>query len=68
MLTTAIENDAGNGKVLSCLAAHAEIYREEFHDNRVCIRFHLPRHLLHHNQGAELQVRFLSEDGKGANT
>src|SRR6185437_1724524 len=43
----AIETDAGNGKVLSYLAAHADIYRQEFHDNRVHIRCHLPRQLLH---------------------
>jgi GTP-binding protein HflX len=60
----AIETDAGNGKVLSYLAAHAEIYRQEFHDNRVSIRCHLPRHLLHHIQGPGVQVRFL--DGNGA--
>jgi GTP-binding protein HflX len=60
----AIETDAGNGKVLSYLAAHAEIYRQEFHDNRVSIRCHLPRHLLHHIQGPDVQVRFL--DGNGA--
>jgi GTP-binding protein HflX len=60
----AIETSAGNGKVLSYLAAHAEIYRQEFQDNRVRIRCHLPRHLLHHIQGPDVQVRFLDE-GKG---
>jgi GTP-binding protein HflX len=55
----AVETDAGNGKVLSYLAAHAEIYRQEFHDNRVSIRCYLPRHLLHHIQGPDVQVRFL---------
>jgi len=59
----AIETDAGNGKVLSYLAAHAEIYRQEFHDNRVHIRCHLPRHLLHHIQGPDVQVRFLNGNG-----
>jgi GTP-binding protein HflX len=55
----AIETDAGNGKVLAYLAAHAEIYRQEFHDNRVHIRCYLPRQLLHHIQGPDVQVRFL---------
>jgi GTP-binding protein HflX len=59
----AIETGAGNGKVLSYLAAHAEIYRQEFHDNRVSIRCYLPRHLLHHIQGPDVQVRFL-DDGE----
>src|SRR5262249_29269551 len=42
------ETNSGNGKVLAYLAAHAEIYRQQYHDNRVTIRCFLPRHLLHH--------------------
>jgi GTP-binding protein HflX len=60
----AIDTDAGNGKVLSYLAAHAEIYRQEFHDDRVTVHCYLPRHLLHHIQGPTVAVRFL--DGNGA--
>jgi GTP-binding protein HflX len=55
----AVEADAGNGKVLAYLAAHAEIYRQEFHDDRVTVHCYLPRHLLHHIQGPAVQVRFL---------
>ncbi len=55
----AVETDAGNGKVLAYLAAHAEIYRQEFHGDRVRIRCYLPRHLLHHIQGPDVRVRFL---------
>ena len=58
-----IETDPANGKVLAYLAAHAEIYRQQFHDDRVTIRCHLPRHLLHHIQGPDVRVRFL--DGSG---
>ncbi len=54
-----IETDVGNGRVLAYLAAHAEIYRQQFHDNRVVVRCYLPRHLLHHIQGPEVSVRFL---------
>jgi GTP-binding protein HflX len=54
-----VETNAGNGKVLSYLSAHAEIYRQEYQDNRVTIRCYLPRHLLHHIQGPDVQVRFL---------
>jgi GTP-binding protein HflX len=60
----AVETDAGNGKVLSYLAAHAEIYRQEFHDNRVTIHCLLPRHLFHHIMGPAVSVRFL--DGNGS--
>jgi GTP-binding protein HflX len=55
-----IETGAGNGKVLSYLAAHADIYRQEFHEDRANIRCRLPRHLLHHIQGPDVQVRFLN--------
>ncbi len=54
-----IETDAGNGKVLSYLAAHAEIYRQEFRDEGVVVHCYLPRHLLHHIQGPTVKVRFL---------
>ncbi len=58
-----IETDAGNGKLLAYLGAHAEIYRQEFQDGRVTVRCYLPRHLLHHIQGSNVQVRFLGRDG-----
>jgi GTP-binding protein HflX len=50
---------AGNGRVLAYLAAHAEIYRQEFKDSQVAIRCSLPRHLFHHIQGPDVEVRFL---------
>jgi GTP-binding protein HflX len=59
----AVETDAGNGKVLSYLSAHAEIYRQEFRDNRVTVHCYLPRHLLHHIQGPTVEVRFLEGNG-----
>jgi GTP-binding protein HflX len=54
--------DAGNGKVLAFLNAHAEIFRQEFRDHRVIVRCFLPRHLLHHIEGPEVEVRLLNED------
>jgi GTP-binding protein HflX len=54
-----IEAEAANGKLLAYLGAHADIYHQEFDDNRVRIRCHLPRHLLHHVHGPGVQVRFL---------
>jgi GTP-binding protein HflX len=54
-----VETDAGNGKVLSYLAAHAEIYRQEFRDNGVAVFCYLPRQLLHHIQGPTVKVKFL---------
>lgn len=55
-----VETDAGNGRVLAYLAAHAEIYRQVYHDDRVTIHCHLPRHLLHHIQGPDVMVRFVN--------
>jgi GTP-binding protein HflX len=57
-----IETDAGNGRVIAYLSAHAEIYRQQYVDNRVKIRCFLPRHLLHHIQAPDVQVRFLASD------
>jgi GTP-binding protein HflX len=54
-----IETDASNGRVLAYLGAHAEIYRQEYTDNRVKIRCWLPRHLLHHIQGPDVRVQFM---------
>jgi GTP-binding protein HflX len=59
-----IETDAGNGKVIAYLGAHAEIYRQQFRDSRVTIHCSLPRHLLHHIQGPDVHVRFLNQAGK----
>ena len=54
-----VEMDAGNGKVLAYLAAHAEVTRQEFIDNRVKVHCFLPRPLLHHIQGPGVVVEFL---------
>ncbi|MCS6864761.1 MAG: GTPase HflX [Gemmataceae bacterium] len=56
---------AGNGRVLAFLNAHAEVYRQEFHDeaNEVVIRCHIPKHLLHHIAGPTVHVRFVTADG-----
>lgn len=45
-----IEVDAGNGRVLAYLAAHADIHRQEFHDNRIRMFGSMPRHLVRHIQ------------------
>src|SRR5262245_25778787 len=58
----AVQADAGNGKVLSYLAAHAEIYRQEYADSRVTVYCSLPRHLFHHITGPGVSVRFLDGD------
>ncbi len=56
-----VVTEAGNGRVLAFLNAHAEVYRQEFRDdsNEVIVRCHLPRHLLHHIAGPTVKVRFL---------
>jgi GTP-binding protein HflX len=59
-----VVTDAGNGRVLAYLNAHAEVYRQEFRDdsNEVVIRCHLPKHLLHHIAGPTVRVRFVARD------
>jgi GTP-binding protein HflX len=56
---TEVETAAGNGKLLAYLGAHAEIYRQQFHNDRVTVRCYLPRHLIHHIQAPDVQVRLL---------
>ena len=59
-----VVTEAGNGKVLAFLNAHAEVYRQEFRDdsNEVVVRCHLPRHLLHHIAGPTVKVRFIERE------
>jgi len=59
-----IEMAAGNGRVLAYLAAHAEIYRQEFHDERVTVSCYLPRHLVHHIQEPDVEIK-LAEKSVG---
>jgi GTPase len=59
-----IELAAGNGRVLAYLAAHADIYRQEFNDNRVAIHCWLPRHLVHHIQEPDVHIK-LAAKGNG---
>jgi GTP-binding protein HflX len=54
---TEVEVSAGNGRVLAYLAAHAEIYHQEFHDSRILLRCYLPRHLVHHIQEPDVSIR-----------
>lgn len=63
-----IETDAANGKLLAYLGAHAKIYRQQFKDNRVLIRCHLPRYLLHHVNGPDVTFRVLEGNGVKAAT
>jgi GTP-binding protein HflX len=60
---TEVDVDAGNGKVLSYLAAHAEVFRQQFHDNnRVTLHCYLPRHLVRHIRVPDVHIRLLDEE------
>lgn len=56
---------AGNGKVLAYLNAHAEIFRQEFRGSDVVIRCFLPKHLIHHIEGPDVRVTFLTGEMNG---
>jgi GTPase len=60
---TEVDVAAANGKVLAYLSAHAEVYRQEYHKDRVKLRCFLPRHLVHHIQEPDVHVRLLKENG-----
>src|SRR5207247_1133315 len=53
-----VATEVTNGRVLAYLNAHAEIYRQEYRGDHVVVSCHLPKHLLHHIQGPDVQVRF----------
>ena len=60
-----VDDRRGNGRVLAYLAAHAEIYRQEYRrQTRWRSRCYLPKHLLHHIEGPGVAVRLLG-DGEG---
>jgi GTPase len=61
-----IETAAANGRVLAYLGAHAEIFRQQFQDAKVILHCSIPRHLLHHIQGPDVHIRFLSSNGNAA--
>ncbi len=63
-----VDVDAGHGRVLAYLAAHAEIYRQEYADNRVVLRCHLPRHLIHHIREPDVRFRLLTENDEPASS
>jgi len=54
-----IDVSAANGKVLSYLAAHADVHRQEFHGNRIVMHCYLPRHLVRHIQEPDVTIREL---------
>jgi GTP-binding protein HflX len=55
-----IDAPAGNGRILAYLAAHAEVYHQEFHDDRVTVRCYLPRFLVRHLKEPDVDVKMLS--------
>jgi GTP-binding protein HflX len=55
---------AANGRVLAYLAAHAEVYRQQYAGDRVVLRCYIPKHLLHHIQGPDVAVRELGDGVK----
>jgi GTPase len=56
----AVDVSAANGKVIAYLQAHAEVYRQEFHDNRVRLLCYLPKHLVHHIQEPDVKIDVLA--------
>jgi GTP-binding protein HflX len=58
-----VSADAANGKVQAYLAAHAEVYRQEFRDGQVVIRCRLPRYLVRHVRSEGGEVRSFEGNG-----
>lgn len=60
-----VDVPASNGRILSYLAAHAEVLRQEFADDRVHIRCQLPRYLLRHLREPGVEVKVLEPAAHG---
>jgi GTP-binding protein HflX len=58
-----VSADAANGKVQAYLAAHAEVYRQEFKDGQVVVRCRLPRYLVRHVTAEGADVRGFETNG-----
>lgn len=61
-----IDVDAGNGRVLAYLAAHADIHRQEFHDNRIRMFGSMPRHLVRHIQEPGVVIEEIAAESEAA--
>jgi GTP-binding protein HflX len=61
----AIDAPAANGRILAYLAAHAEVFHQEFHDGRVIVRCYLPRYLLRHLNEPDVEVKMLEAGSSG---
>lgn len=60
-ITAEVDLPAADGRALAYLGAHAEIFRQQFHDDRIVIRCHLPKHLLPRIQGPGVNIRLLEQ-------
>jgi GTP-binding protein HflX len=58
-ITAEIELPAADGRALAYLGAHAEIFRQQFRDEQVIVRCHLPKHLLPRIEGPGVTVKVL---------
>jgi len=58
-----VDMSAANGRVQAYLSAHAEIYRQEYQDNRVLLRCYLPKHLVYHIQEPGVEIRVVGNNG-----
>ncbi len=54
-----IDAAAGNGRILAYLSAHADVYHQEFHDDRVTVRCYVPRFLVRHLQEPDVAIKML---------
>jgi GTP-binding protein HflX len=56
----AVDVPAANGKVIAYVTAHGEVYRQEYHDNRVRLLCYLPSRLVHHIREPDVHIEVLN--------
>jgi GTP-binding protein HflX len=62
-----LETGVGNGRLLSYLAAHAEVVREDYVDSRVTLHCRIPRRYLGSLPGDDLELHLTNGHDASAN-
>ncbi len=60
-----IETEAGNGRLLAFLAAHAEVLSQQYHDSRVTIHCRIPQQHLGPIRDSAKSIRPHAHDANG---
>ena len=63
-----LETNVGNGRLLSYLAAHAEVVKQDYVDSRVTLHCRIPRRFLNSMPREDTQVHLTNGNGDAASS